>query len=156
MADNTKLALDKAGLQRFIDDEIAPFRDSLTKIKTMDNEQGPTMKSLLGDAKIDAAHADLYGMNKPLAIGLMAQKDDKVKGASLADAITNTAQSIITIYDQQVKLFKDLHDNLQKTIEKLMDGQQGSLDAIDGKTFLDGLGTVPSDFQNTGSGNSTA
>ncbi|MCW2899453.1 MAG: hypothetical protein JWO67_1718 [Streptosporangiaceae bacterium] len=154
MADNPKLALDKAGLQAFIDQQIVPFRDSLTKIATVDTEQGQTMKSLLGEAKVDAAHTDLYGMQKPLAIGLMAQDNPMLgAGASLTTAITKVAQSIKEVYDQQTKLFNDLHDNLQKTIEKLMDGQHDSLVKIDGKTFLDGLGTVPSDFQNTGNGN---
>jgi hypothetical protein len=37
-----------------------------------------------------------------------------------------------------------------------MQGQDNSLALIDGKTFLDNLGTVPSDFQATGNGNSAS
>jgi hypothetical protein len=47
-------------------------------------------------------------------------------------------------------LFKDLHLNLDRTITKLMDGQHENLVKIDGKLFLDSLGTVPSDFQGKG------
>jgi hypothetical protein len=158
MAETPKLALDKAGLQSFIDNQILPFRDSLTKIKTVDNEQGQTMRSLVGKGKVDDAHKDLYGLQKPLSIGLMTKAqngDDPVKGAALANAIADAANSVDKVYEQQVKLFNDLHDNLQKTITKLMDGQHDSLVKIDGKTFLDGLGTVPSDFQGTGNGNNT-
>lgn len=155
MADNQKLALDKAGLQSFIDNQIVPFRDSLTKIATVDNDDGQTMDSLLGDAVVTDKENNLYGMEKPLAIGQMV-KDDSVQGASLVKAITQVADSVNQVYQQQTKLFNDLHDNLQKTIDKLMDGQHDSLASIDGKTFLDGLGTVPSDFQNTGNGNNNS
>lgn len=159
MAETPKLALDQAGLQNFIDTQILPFRDSLTKIKTVDNDQGQTMRSLVGNGKIDDTNKDLYGLQKPLTIGQMtkvADTGDPVKGGALANALTSAANSIDKVYEQQVKLFNDLHDNLQKTITKLMQGQTNSLALIDGKAFLDNLGTVPSDFQATGNGNSAS
>jgi hypothetical protein len=159
MAETPKLALDQAGLQTFIDTQIIPFRDSLTKIKTVDNDQGQTMRSLVGNGKIDDTNKDLYGLQKPLTLGQMTKVvdgGDPVKGGALANALTNAANSIDKVYEQQVKLFNDLHENLQKTITKLMQGQTNSLTLIDGKAFLDNLGTVPSDFQATGSGNSAS
>jgi hypothetical protein len=159
MAETPKLALDQAGLQTFIDTQIIPFRDSLTKIKTVDNDQGQTMRSLIGDGKIDDTNKDLYGLQKPLTLGQMtkvADTGDPVKGGALSNALTNAANSIDKVYEQQVKLFNDLHENLQKTITKLMQGQNNSLTLIDGKAFLDNLGTVPSDFQATGDSNSNS
>ncbi|MCW2860647.1 MAG: hypothetical protein JWP48_2355 [Actinoallomurus sp.] len=159
MAETPKLALDQAGLQNFIDTQILPFRDSLTKIKTVDNDQGQTMRSLVGNGKIDDTNKDLYGLQKPLTIGQMTKVvdgGDPVKGGALANALTDAANSIDKVYEQQVKLFNDLHENLQKTITKLMQGQTNSLTLIDGKAFLDNLGTVPSDFQATGNGNSAS
>jgi hypothetical protein len=155
MAEHPKLKLDKAGLQDFVDHQIAPFKESLSKIANVDNEEGVTMDALLGEGEVPKGEKEIFRLQRPLAIGQLAGDKDWTNGDRVIGSINETAQSISDIYTQQIKLFKDLHQNLTNTINKLMDGQHDSLEKIDGKTFLDGLGTVPSDFQGTNGGNNS-
>jgi hypothetical protein len=154
MAEQPKLKLDKAGLQDFVDHQIVPFKDSIDKVANVDNDEGVTMDSLLGVGEISTGDKEIYRMQRPLAIGQLAADKDWTNGDKVIGSITDTAQSISDVYKQQMKLFGDLHQNLNNTIKKLMDGQHDSLEKIDGKNFLDGLGTVPSDFENTGKSDS--
>ncbi|GLY80321.1 type VII secretion system-associated protein [Actinoallomurus iriomotensis] len=155
MADKPKLTLDKAGLKSFVDDQIVPFSDSLDKIANQDSDEGVTMDSLLGKGKITEGEPEIFKIQHPLSIGQMATDDTRTHGKAVVAAITDTAQSISDVYVKQIKLFKDLHTNLNTTISKLMDGQHDNLVKIDGKIFLDGLGTVPGDFQGTGGSQQT-
>jgi hypothetical protein len=153
MADQPKLALDKTSLQNFIDHDLVNFNDALDKIAHKTDTQGtPPIDFLLGKGD-STADNEFYRLHAPLAIGAALIKG---AGAPIAAAITASAQSISDIYQQQIKLFNDLDKYLNTTITKLMDGQHDSLEKIDGKTFLDGLGTVPGDFQGTGGGTTTA
>jgi hypothetical protein len=154
MADQPKLALDKNSLQNFVDHDLANFSDSLDKIAHRTDTQGtPPIDFLLrkGETTTDD---DFYYRHAPLAIGAALTKEG-APGAPIVAAINASAESISDIYGQQIKLFGDLDKYLRVTITKLMDGQHDSLEKIDGKTFLDKLGTVPSDFQ-TGGGATTA
>jgi hypothetical protein len=153
MADK-KLALDKNGLQDFVDNQIVPFKGSLDKIANTDTDDGVTMNSLTGDGITSDTEKPIFTAQHPLSIGLLAT-DSAYGGDKLVDSITGVAKSIGDVYTKQIKLFGDLHTNLNNTITKLMDGQHDSLVKIDGKIFLDGLGTVPGDFQGTGNSDQT-
>ncbi|MEV5750304.1 type VII secretion system-associated protein [Actinoallomurus sp. NPDC052308] len=154
MADKTKLALDKTSLQNFVNHDIANFKDSIDKVahKT-DTNNTPPIDVLLGKGQT-APGEEFYQSHAPLAIGALG-KDSGTGGKAIVDAITTSAQSISDIYKKQLKLFTDLDKYLNTTITKLMDGQHDSLTKIDGKIFLDTLGTVPSDFQTTGGDTTT-
>lgn len=149
MTDKPKLTLDKNSLQHFVDHDIVDFQDSIDKAAHKDDNNGtPPIDFLLGKGKSSEAN-DFYRRHAPLAIGAL-KTDTTTGGKDIAEAITASAQSISGIYKSQIKLFTDLHTYLNNTIKKLMDGQHESLEKIDGKAFLDALGTVPSDFQGNG------
>jgi hypothetical protein len=150
MAEN-KLTLDKAGLKAFIDNQIVPFANSLDKVANHDTEEGVTINTLLGRGKISKDEKEIFKIQHPLSIGQLAGDDSRTHGKAVVTRITDVAESISDIYTQQIKLFKDLQQNLETTIKKLMDGQHDNLTKIDGKIFLDALGTLPGDFQGTGS-----
>lgn len=145
-----KLALDKNGLQDFVDHQIAPFQDSLDKIANTDTGAGVAIGSLTGDGYESDGEKPIFKKQRPLSIGLLATDTDS-GGDKLVKAINDVAGSITDVYTKQIKLFGDLHTNLDNTIKKLMDGQHDTLVKIDGKIFLDSLGTVPGDFQGSGS-----
>jgi hypothetical protein len=144
------LKMDKAGLQAFVDNQIAPFEKSLKHVANEDDEQGVTMDSILGNGHIDSTDKPIFHKQRPLSIGQLAADKDW-GGDILVGKINDLADSVSQVFVKQVKLFGDLHTNLNNTITKLMTGQHDSLEKIDGKIFLDGLGTVPGDFQGSGS-----
>jgi hypothetical protein len=146
MADPLKL--DKAGLQGFVDNQLTPFEKDLKHLANDDDESGVTMDSLLGTGIFSSTDRPIFQKKeqRPLSIGQLATDGDE-GGDVLASNITDSAKSISDVLVKQVKLFGDLHTNLNNTITKLMTGQHDSLEKIDGKIFLDGLGTVPGDFQ---------
>jgi hypothetical protein len=153
MADQPPLKLDKAGLQAFVDNQIAPFEKSLNHVANEDDEFGVTINAFLpGKGYIDKNDRPIFNAQLPLPIGQLAT-DAEWGGDGLVKKITEVATSVSDVYVQQIKLFGDLHTNLNNTITKLMTGQHDSLEKIDGKIFLDGLGTVPGDFQGSGSSN---
>jgi hypothetical protein len=153
MADASKLTMDKAGLKSFVDNRMVPFQDDLDKVANKGNEDdGVTMDDLLGNGATPDGEKEIFTLQRPLAIGQLASETKYANGDKIITAINDAAQSVSDVYVKQIKLFKDLHDNLETTITKLMDGQNDNLGKIDGKGFLDGLGTVPGDFQGTGGG----
>jgi hypothetical protein len=139
------LKLDKAGLQGFVDNQLSPFEKDLKHVANDDDESGVTMDTLLGTGHISSTDRPIYQKQRPLSIGQLATSKDW-GGDVLVSKINESAQSISDVFVKQVKLFGDLHTNLNNTITKLMTGQHDSLEKIDGKIFLDGLGTVPGDF----------
>jgi hypothetical protein len=152
MADK-KLALDKNGLQDFVDHQIAPFQDSLDKIANTDTDAGVSISTLTdGGHESDSPKDEIFNKQRPLSIGKLAADSDS-GGDKLVKQISDVCDSITEVYTKQTALFRDLHDNLNTTIKKLMDGQHDTLVKIDGKIFLDGLGTLPGDFQDTGNSN---
>lgn len=148
MADHPPLKMDKAGLQSFVDTQITPFEAGLKHISKDDEEHGVTMKTLQGKGTIKATDKPIFHKQAPLSIGQL-RTDKGWGGDELITNINGLADSISDVLDKQVKLFGDLHLNLNTTITKLMTGQHDSLEKIDGKLFLDSLGTVPGDFQGT-------
>jgi hypothetical protein len=146
------LKMDKAGLQAFVDNQIAPFETSLKHVANEDDEYGVTMDSLVGKGHISDTDKPIFHKQPPLSIGQLATDKDW-GGDVLVGKINDLADSVSQVFLTQVKLFGDLHTNLNNTITKLMTGQHDSLEKIDGKTFLDGLGTLPGDFQGSGSSN---
>jgi hypothetical protein len=146
-----KLTLDKAGLQDFIDNQIAPFQDSLDKIANTDTDSGVSINTLTGNGVLSDKDPQIFKTQHPLSIGLLAT-DSASGGDKLVEKVNGVCESITNVYTLQTKLFRDLHTNLNTTIKKLMDGQHDNLVKIDGKIFLDSLGTVPGDFQGSGSG----
>jgi hypothetical protein len=149
MADK-KLALDKNGLQDFVDNQVAPFQDSLRKIANTATEAGVAIGSITGEGYESDTEREIFKTQQPLSIGNLAT-DSNSGGDNLVKTITAVATSITDVYTKQTTLFRDLHDNLNTTIKKLMDGQHDTLQKIDGKIFLDALGTLPGDFQDTSS-----
>ena len=149
MADHPPLKMDKAGLQNFVDTQITPFETSLKHISEDDDEHGVTMNSLQGKGKIKTTDKPIFHKQPPLSIGQL-RTDKDWGGDVLIGKINDLADSVSQVFVKQVKLFGDLHTNLNTTITKLMTGQHDSLEKIDGKLFLDSLGTVPGDFQGTG------
>jgi hypothetical protein len=151
MADNThKLALDKAGLKNFVDNQIVPFGKSIDKIAHEDTAEGVTVNSIIGRGHVDDKTDDIFKAQRPLSIGLLAGEDTRTNGKGVVAQVNKVGESVSDIFISQTKLFNDLHLNLDRTITKLMDGQHENLVKIDGKLFLDSLGTVPGDFQGSG------
>lgn len=144
------LSLDKAGLRDFIDHQLVPFKDSIDKIANVDTEEGVTMDSLTGEGKTSESDKQIFTFQRPLSIGHLATDSTYTGGDALIGKINDVAKSISDVYVKQLKLFGDLHTNLDRTLQKLMDNQHDTLVKIDGKAFLDGLGTVPGDFQGSG------
>lgn len=134
------LSMDKAGLQAFLDDRVALFQDELRKIALDDPSLGQAVSTLIGENKNAAASEqfDSYGLSKPLRLGIML-KSDRLhgKGDELNKAIAKTATDLMTIYEEQTKLFEDIGDNLKTSIEKLFSAQDQNLTNIDGQDFLD-------------------
>jgi hypothetical protein len=150
MADNPKLALDAAGLKNFIETQLAPFETALDAIANKDTDEGVTMDSILGKGTIPADQKEIFKRQHPLTVGPLADDGARTYGQEVVNKIRDVADSISNVYVQQINLFKDLHTNLDKTITKLFDGQHDSLDKIDGKAFLDRMGTLPGDFSGGG------
>jgi hypothetical protein len=146
-----KTGLDKKGLHDFIDQQIVPFQKSLDSIANTDTEDGVTMNGLLGEGPTPDGGYEIFNHQRPLSIGRLAT-DTTYGGDKLVGSINEVATSIADVYTNQIKLFGDLHTNLENTIKKLLKGQHNTLEKIDGKIFLDSLGTLPGDFQGTGTG----
>ncbi|KAF2775045.1 type VII secretion system-associated protein [Streptomyces sp. OM5714] len=149
-----KLVMDKAGLESFLKDRVEHFRSELDKITKDDPEFGPSMARLIGEADRDASKdSQSYDLVRPLAIGLMADKGimDGV-GAELNDSVGKTAKQLADLYEQQIKLFDDIKENLETTIAKLLAKQNQNLQAIDGQEFLDLLEDVERDLGGTKGG----
>lgn len=150
------LTMDKAGLQAFLDNRVEPFADELRKITLDDPTLGPAMGTLIGDADIDSTQEfDSYAAQKPLAIGLMTNKDNlHSKGAALNEAIAKTAKELTVTFEEQTALFKDIVDNLEASLETLFTTQGNSLTEIDGQEFLDVFEDVEADMSGGQGGDS--
>src|SRR3569833_1530197 len=151
MADKPKLVLAPGGLKNFIDTQIAPFQTSLDNIANKDIEKGVTMSTLRGNGTILESDLPIFNDQKGniLSVGNL-HADTRTNGQNVIKVLTDMVDSILEVYTKQTKLFKDLHLNLDNTVTRLFDGQHESLQKIDGKVFLDGLGTLPGDFSGTG------
>ncbi|ADI05030.1 hypothetical protein SBI_01909 [Streptomyces bingchenggensis BCW-1] len=149
----TKLTLDKAGLQSFLDDRVLPFKDEIRKITEDDPTFGPSMGSLVGKEDISIEDFDSYQAGKPLSLGWMLQEGE-VDGqvAKLNKSLATMAENVIEIYKEQAKLFGDIEDNLETTISTLFSTQGGNLTTIGGQEFLDIFEDVDDDLAGGKSG----
>ncbi|MCX5400452.1 type VII secretion system-associated protein [Streptomyces sp. NBC_00102] len=145
MADTSenKLALDKAGIQRFITEDVKPFLKAILDLRKADGST-PSMGQLLGLEQYD--DKSLFGLRMPLAIGVMA--DDKaggiVNGNRINSEVSAVAESILKIMDEQEELFNEFIQGLEATLKDLFDSQNVNLEKIDGEKFLDNLTDVDS------------
>ncbi|MFI2378271.1 type VII secretion system-associated protein [Streptomyces sp. NPDC018964] len=134
-----KVAMDKAGLQAFLESRVQPFQEEVRRIALDDPVLGPAMGTLIRQTDITSKQEfEAYGSQRPLAIGQMVKAEHlHGKGEKLNQAIGKTAEELLEVYEQQGKLFKDVVDNLQTTIDTLFSAQHKSLVDIDGQEFLD-------------------
>lgn len=136
----SKLTLDKAGLQAFLDDRVVPFTEQIRKIQLDDPTLGPSMGTLLGESDLDydSAEFDSYGSGRPLSIGMMLKEDYlHGKGADLNKAVGKSAEDLVAIFEEQQKLFGDIEENLKDTISTLLSTQGDNLTSIEGQELLD-------------------
>ncbi|MFE0489230.1 type VII secretion system-associated protein [Streptomyces griseoaurantiacus] len=152
-----KLAMDKAGLQAFLETRVLPFQEELRRITVDDPVLGPAMSTLIRKSDITSKQEfDAYGSQRPLAVGQMVKAENlHGKGETLSQSIGKTAEQLLEVYEEQTKLFKDVVDNLHTTIDTLFTAQAKSLTDIDGQDFLDVFEDVQTDLggaQRTGGG----
>lgn len=143
MAENAPaLKLDKAGLQKFLTEDITPF---LAAIKAM-REDGwagtvwvPGIPNLQGgEDGAKAAAGFLDGQQAPLAIGTMASDaKGRINGGYLISCLNKLVDEIDAILKLQVTLFEEIEDNLAATFDKVLKAQGDSLEKVDGKKFVD-------------------
>ncbi|MEU8588763.1 type VII secretion system-associated protein [Streptomyces sp. NPDC048664] len=143
MADLTHL--DKAGMQAFVNGDLADFITAIDKIRKDDPAGARALKSLLDGRNT----ADTLQENPFLAIGLMAGSDD-VHGASLITKVKAMAQSVDDIFGSQKTLFKDIDTDVRETIRTLLATQGDNLGSIDGEKLLDVFSDVDGDLSDTG------
>jgi hypothetical protein len=153
MADK-KLALDKQWLQDFVDHQIAPFQTSLENVAHTDDEEGVAIGTLLGKTDYLDDVEPIYKIDgqQPLPVGQLDSEGNNniTGGMGVVTAMRELCESVIDVYEKQITLFRDLHDNLNTTIETLMGAQHDNLEKVDGQIFIDSLGTLPDDFQDIG------
>ncbi|MFG2945822.1 type VII secretion system-associated protein [Streptomyces adustus] len=155
MADLTQL--DGAGLQRFVDNDLADFIDALKAIRkdsTADSGGVRALRSIVDGATTP----DTLQQNQALAIGLM-DDDDSLHGKALSTAVTNAAKSVDGVLAHHVKLFDEIDRDLGQTIRTLLNTQGSSLHSIDAEKLLDvfsdvddGMSEDPGDTTGSGSG----
>ncbi|MER8223583.1 type VII secretion system-associated protein [Streptomyces sp. NPDC094143] len=149
--DQETVHLDRKWLERFLNDEVIPFRQKLEALLEDDPSTGiPSMWKLIGGV-VDPETLDEV---KPLAIGQLAG-DDRYAGKSLNDKVRMSAQSIHETVKQQVELFKAVEVNIRQVIDELFDTQNQSLAKIDGRDFLDQLEDVQDIINSSGGPDAT-
>ncbi|GGW30771.1 type VII secretion system-associated protein [Streptomyces xantholiticus] len=131
-------ALDANALQDFLDMKVAPFIGELEKIRK-DSDSGDALHTMLGDVHT-TSEANIQ-QDTFLGIGGMAT-DSETGGGGLIKSVKEQATSIDGIFEFQQRLFDDLDNNLQETINTLLRDQGTSLAAIEGQEFLDIFGEV--------------
>ncbi|ANW21396.1 type VII secretion system-associated protein [Streptomyces clavuligerus] len=136
-----RLSMDKAGLQAFLRDRVELFQRDVRAIAEDDAVFGPSMGKLIRRKGYDTgsrSDQDRFNGEFPLMLGHMVKSGHLHEhGVNLNGAIRTSAEQLTGIYDEQSKLFKDLVDNLQSSIDELFDTQSGNLVGISGQDFLD-------------------
>lgn len=143
MAENTPTVnLNKAWLQKFIDNDVIPFKDEIRKIglegnSPVDGVLVPALADLVAAGGKTAA-GFLDAQVKPIAIGSMAaEKGGRTNGGNVAGKLDELIKQVTEILTQQGELFGEIEDDLKQTIAKMFKTQDESLDKIDGKKFVD-------------------
>ena len=145
------MALDKAGLQSFLENRVLPFQEQVRKIQMNDPGIGPSMNGLIGEADVSPS-SSIYGLDRPLAMGFMA--DDSYlegQGAKLQKAVAGTAENLQSVFEQQAQLFDDIGENLRDTIHRLFNAQHQNLQSINGQKLMDIFDDVDEDLSSTSS-----
>ncbi|MFD9053312.1 type VII secretion system-associated protein [Streptomyces zaomyceticus] len=134
MAEQDKAArLDRAWLERFLEEQVIPFRRRLEALLEDDPRTGtPSMWRLTGGI----VAPDEMDTKKPLAIGLLADDKSNVGGDKLNESLKLSAESIHQTVSSQVDLFRAIEDNLRVTIREMVKSQKESLEKIEGRAFL--------------------
>ncbi|MEU8446422.1 type VII secretion system-associated protein [Streptomyces globisporus] len=143
MAEAPALNLNKAWLQKFLDDEIIPFLGEIKKIRDDETRDDgttvPGIPTLQGGEDGAATAAGFHdGQSKPLAIGTMAgDENGRTNGGYLVKCLNGLVDQIDDILKLQVELFEQIEEDLEATIEELFKTQDGNLEKIDGKDMID-------------------
>ncbi|GGZ70682.1 type VII secretion system-associated protein [Streptomyces subrutilus] len=138
MAENAPVNLDKAWLEKFLNEDVKEFMAAIKKIMGdgvgADGVVIPSLDSLLSTGD----HGDwvLPGAELPLTIGGMT-KDGATNGQHLKQAVEEIIGAVTTILEDQKRLFDDIDDNLRTSIESLFTTQGENLGKIDGAKFKD-------------------
>ncbi|MFF4014688.1 type VII secretion system-associated protein [Streptomyces sp. NPDC001843] len=140
--------LDSAALTAFADHDVATFHDDLKKLDA--DSDAPSMKGLRDGTTTAATE----GLVKPLAIGLMAKDEGgHIDGVDFTKAVGGGIDALVTILDQQKKLFTDIEANLRTTVSELLKTQGSNLAEIKAEDFMKGFSDVDGDFdKSSGSG----
>ncbi|MFJ9031028.1 type VII secretion system-associated protein [Streptomyces sp. NPDC102274] len=139
--------LDAKALKSFIENDLTDFLRDLDSIRKDDPSGVLALYSILSGRSTP----ETLGENLVLGIGLMAGNDN-VYGQSLISKISDAGKAIDEVFVAQKKLFKDIENDLQETIDKLLKDQGGSLASIDGAKLLDIFTDVDQDLSGDGSG----
>ncbi|MFI1187408.1 type VII secretion system-associated protein [Streptomyces californicus] len=156
MAEAPALNLNKAWLQKFLDDDVTPFLAAIRKMRE-DGLDGtkpiPGIPSLqAGDEGSKTAAGFYDGQAKPLAIGTMAgDTNGRTNGGYLVKCLNGLVDQIDDILKLQVELFEQIEEDLEETIEKLFKTQDGNLEKIDGKDLVDFFEGVDEVLEESGS-----
>ncbi|MFJ1746196.1 type VII secretion system-associated protein [Streptomyces sp. NPDC088116] len=144
MAENTPTVnVNKAWMQKFLDDDIKPFRKAIAAIRE-DGEapasdlKAPAVGNLLAGNGAKTAAGFHDGQKVPLAIGLMAADEgERTNGAYVIKSLNAVLEQLEEILKMQSELFEEMEANLEDSIEKMFKTQDDSLEKIDGKKFID-------------------
>lgn len=144
MADLTHL--DKKQLQQFRDVDVEDVRKKAVKHRD-EEDSGIRPLGHLVDGHTTADNTDKA--QQVLHIGNMS-RDPDVSGPTLIENITTVAKSIDKLLGDQEKLFEEMQEALQDTLDKMSKTQQDNLDAIDAQSLLQIFSDV--DTATSGSG----
>ncbi|MGY1500746.1 type VII secretion system-associated protein [Streptomyces sp. QTS52] len=141
MAENTPTVnLNKAWLQRFLDDDVSSVKDEIRKMGLEDKSPTdgvlvPALADLMPGGKTAIGFLD--AQVKPIAIGTMAaDASGRTNGGNITAKLNTLLEQVTGILTQQGELFAEIEDDLKDTIEKMFKNQEESLDKIDGKKFV--------------------
>jgi len=144
--------LDLKQLQSFRDHEVD---NALAGARRHRNDNNDGIRPL-GDL-IDG-HTTAQNLDKSqqlLHVGHMAT-GDLVSGPALIEDVKSVATSIDKLLGDQEKLFEDLMEALQDTIDKMNKTNQDNLDSIDAQTLLQIFEDVDTDISGQGAGSAAA
>ncbi|MDP9949053.1 MULTISPECIES: type VII secretion system-associated protein [Streptomyces] len=157
MAEAPALNLNKAWLQKFLDDDVKPFLAAVKKMRDDGTTSGgvtvpgiPTLQGGTDGSKTAAGFLD--GQATPLAIGTMAADEKgRTNGGYLIKCLNEMVDQLDDILKLQVDLFEQIEEDLEDTIEKLFKTQDGNLEKIDGKDMIDFFEGVDEVLEESGS-----
>lgn len=132
MADKPPVNLDRAWLERFLDD-VRDFQEEIRKI-TADGPNAPALYNLLPEG--EHGEGVLPGAVLPLTIGGMAG-DGITNGKHLSGSVVELIKAVNVVLENQKVLFDSIEEGLETTLDELFKAQGDNLEKIDGEMFLD-------------------